>query len=72
MIERTPIYVVYKRGKKGRKIMMKEFLKERNVDRILNPKIRLFPANAVLLDIGVGRYFKEKYEKKYKLNGYKR
>ena len=48
--------------------MMKEFLKERNVDRILNPKIRLFPANAVLLDIGVGRYFKEKYEKKYKLN----
>lgn len=52
--------------------MMKEFLKERNVDRILNPKIRLFPANAVLLDIGVGRYFKEKYEKKYKLNGYKR
>ena len=72
MIERTPIYVVYKRGQKGRKIMMKEFLKERNVDRILNPKIRLFPANAVLLDIGVGRYFKEKYEKKYKLNGYKR
>ena len=68
MIERIPIYVVYKRGLKGRKIMMKEFLKERNVDRILNPKIRLFPANAVLLDIGVGRYFKEKYEKKYKLN----
>ena len=67
MIERTPIYVVYKRGKKGRKIMMKEFLKERNVDRILNPKIRLFPANAVLLDIGVGRGFKEKYKKKYKL-----
>ena len=68
MIERIPIYVVYKRGQKGRKIMMKEFLKERNVDRILNPKIRLFPANAVLLDVGVGRYFKEKYEKKYKLN----
>ena len=68
MIERIPIYVVYKRGQKGRKIMMKEFLKERNVDRILNPKIRLFPANAVLLDIGVGRGFKEKYEKKYKLN----
>jgi len=67
MIERAPIYVVYKRGERGRKIMMKEFLKERNVDRILNPKIKLFPANAVLLDIGVGRGFKEKYKKKYKL-----
>ena len=64
MIERIPIYVVYKRGERGRKIMMKEFLKERNVDRIINPKIKLFPANAVLLDIGVGRYFKEKYKKK--------
>ena len=67
MVKRSPIYVVYKRGERGRKIMMKEFLNERTVDRVLNPNIKLFPANAVLLDVGVGQSFKEKYKKKHKL-----
>ena len=67
MVKRAPIYVVYKRGERGRKIMMKEFLNERTVDRVLNPNIKLFPANAVLLDVGVGQSFKEKFKKKHKL-----
>jgi hypothetical protein len=64
--EQTPIVVVYTKGA-GRKVYMKVFTNLKYVDPIISPRSNKLPKNAVILDIGQGACFVEKYKLKHKL-----
>jgi len=61
-----PIAVVYTKGA-GIKKYLKVFKNIRLVDKIIAPRSKVLPDNAVIVDIGQGSDFEEKYKKKYKL-----
>lgn len=64
--EQIPIVVTYTKGS-GRKVYMKVFTDLKYVDPIITPRSKKLPANAVILDIGQGTSFIEKYKSKYKI-----
>ncbi len=64
--EQVPIVVTYTKGA-GRKVYMKVFTDLKCVDPIISPRSNKLPNNAVILDIGQGTSFVEKYKSKYKL-----
>lgn len=64
--EQVPIAVTYTKGA-GRKVYMKVFTDLKYVDPIISPRSNKLPNNAVILDIGQGTSFVEKYKSKYKL-----
>ena len=61
-----PIAVVYTKGA-GIKKYLKVFNNIRLVDKIIAPRSKILPDNAVIVDIGQGSDFEEKYKKKHKL-----
>ena len=63
-----PVVVVWKASKHGRsKPKMKGF-KTKHVDDIIGTKkVHGIPENALILDVGVGSSFVERYKKKHKL-----
>lgn len=61
-----PIAVVYTKGA-GIKKYIKVFKNIKVVDKIIAPRSKVLPENAVIVDIGQGSCFEEKYKKKYKL-----
>ena len=65
MVKRIPIAVAYKK-KYGTKVYVKEFLDQRTPDRINAINSKLLPKYTVILDIGVGTKFYQKYKNKYK------
>ena len=66
---KLPITVVFKNSiRANAKVRMKTF-KNMDIDKFLlkTTKVPGIPQNAVILQIGVGKKFKEKYKKQYKL-----
>ncbi|MDA9050846.1 hypothetical protein N9H35_00305 [bacterium] len=61
-----PIAVVYTKGA-GIKKYIKVFKNIKLVDKIIDVKSKLLPDNAVIVDIGQGSDFEERYKKKHKI-----
>lgn len=61
-----PIAVVYTKGA-GIKKYIKVFKNIKVVDKIIAPRSKVLPENAVIVDIGQGSCFEEKYKKKHKI-----
>ena len=61
-----PIAVVYTKGA-GIKKYIKVFKNIKLVDKIIALKSKVLPENAVIVDIGQGSDFEEKYKKKHKI-----
>jgi len=66
MAKHVPITVVYTKGA-GFKKYIKTFTDLKYVDPIISPRSKKLPANAVIVDIGVGSNFEQYYKKKHKL-----
>ena len=62
-----PVVVVWKASKHGRSKPKLKVFKTKHVDDIIEGKVAGIPDSAILLDIGVGSNFEERYKKKYKL-----
>ena len=63
--DRTPIYVVTK-GLKG-KAKLREFLDLPCPDKLITKRSSLIGYYDEILELGVGKEFKDRYKKKYKL-----
>lgn len=64
----TPIVVVFKRKWASSKPRLKVFTNLRSADQILEDvKGKYVPAEAEILELGVGSYFIEKYKKKHNI-----
>lgn len=64
-----PVVVVFKTSNRSNaKTKMKVF-KNRNIDQVIDPKIKLpgIPETSVWLEVGLGESFIEKYKLKYNL-----
>ncbi len=61
-----PIAVVYTKGA-GIKKYIKVFNNIRVVDKIIAPRSKVLPDNAVIVDIGQGEAFESIYKKKHKI-----
>ena len=64
----APVVVVWKASKHGRSKPKIKVFKTKHVDEIIGGKVHGIPDSAVILDIGVGSVFEERYKKKHKLN----
>lgn len=68
-VNNTPVVVVWKASKHGRSKPKIKVFKTKHVDDIIGgKKIHGIPEDAILLDVGVGSSFVERYKKKHKLN----
>ena len=64
----TPIVVVFKRKWASSKPRLKVFTNLRSVDPILEDlKGKYIPAEAEILELGVGSYFIDEYKRKHKI-----
>ena len=63
-----PVVVVWKASKHGRSKPKIKVFKTKHVDEIIEGKVHGIPDSAIILDIGVGSVFEERYKKKHKLN----
>jgi|TARA_R110000772_G_scaffold258493_1_gene375700 hypothetical protein len=63
-----PIIVVYRKREKGKAYMT--VLEDTNIDSIINGRKHnpLIPDNYLIEEIGVGSFFIEEYQRKYKIN----
>lgn len=63
-----PIVVVYRKREKGKVYMY--VLEDTNIDSIINGRKHnpLIPSNYLIEEIGVGSFFIEEYQRKYKIN----
>jgi len=64
-----PIVVMFKTSNRSNAQTKMKVFNNRNVDEVINPKIKLpgIPENAVWLEVGIGESFIQKYKLKYKL-----
>tara|TARA_R110000796_G_scaffold2386_3_gene9491 strand:- start:1115 stop:1354 length:240 start_codon:yes stop_codon:yes gene_type:complete len=62
-----PIIVVYRKREKGKAYMT--VLEDTNIDSIINGRKHnpLIPDNYLIEEIGVGSFFIEEYQRKYKI-----
>lgn len=66
-IIKGPISIVFKTSNRSNaKTKMKTY-KNKTIDDVLTSKIPGIPDNAVILEIGMGSVFEEKYKEKYNL-----
>ena len=64
----APVVVVWKKSKHGRSKPKMKVFKTKHVDDIIGTKkVYGIPENALILDVGVGSSFVERYKKKHKL-----
>ena len=63
----APVVVVWKASKHGRSKPKMKVFKTKHVDDILTKKTPGIPESAIILEIGVGESFIERYKKKHKL-----
>jgi hypothetical protein len=63
----APVVVVWKASKHGRSKPKMKVFKTKHVDEILTKKMHGIPEDAIILDVGVGSGFVERYKKKHKL-----
>ena len=63
----SPVVVVWKKSKHGRSKPKMKVFKTKHVDDILTKKTPGIPESAIILEIGVGESFIERYKKKHKL-----
>ena len=67
-INMPPVVVVWKASKHGRSKPKMKVFKTKHVDDIIGTKkVHGIPENALILDVGVGSGFVERYKKKHKL-----
>ncbi len=64
-----PVVVVWKTSNRSNAKTKIKVIKNKNIDEVLDPNIKLtgIPADAILLDIGVGEIFIQLYKKDYNL-----
>jgi hypothetical protein len=64
-----PVTVVFKTSNRSNAQTKIKTFKNRNIDEVIDPKIKLpgIPETAVFLEVGLGESFIEKYKLKYKL-----
>ena len=63
----APVVVVWKASKHGRSKPKMKVFKTKHVDEILTKKMHGIPEDVIILDVGVGSAFVERYKKKHKL-----
>ena len=66
-VNMPPVVVVWKASKHGRSKPKMKVFKTKHVDDILTKKTPGIPESAIILEIGVGESFIERYKKKHKL-----
>ena len=64
-----PVVVVFKTSNRSNAQTKLKVFKNKNVDEIINPKLKLpgIPEAAVWLEVGIGEVFIQKYQLKYKI-----
>ena len=66
--KKIPICVVYKKSNHGKSKPRVKVFKNKHIDDILfGKKIVGIPDHYIILEVGVGSGFEEKYKKKYKV-----
>lgn len=66
---KIPLVIVFKVSKRANAKVRLKVLKHMNIDKFLHPSTRVtgIPQNAILLQIGVGKVFIQRYKKQYKI-----
>jgi hypothetical protein len=64
-----PVVVVFKTSNRSNAQTKMKVFKNRTVDEVINPKIKLpgIPDIAIFLEVGLGESFIQKYKSKYKI-----
>ena len=64
-----PVVIVWKTSNRSNAKTKIKVIKNKNIDEVLDPNIKLtgIPADAILLDIGVGEIFIQLYKDEYNL-----
>jgi hypothetical protein len=64
---KADVTIVFKTSARSNAKTKMKTLRNKNIDDVLERKIPGIPDNAVILEIGMGELFEEKYKQKYKL-----
>lgn len=64
---KADVTIVFKTSARSNAKTKMKTLRNKNIDDVLERKIPGIPDNAVILEIGMGEIFEEKYKQKYKL-----
>jgi hypothetical protein len=64
---KSDVTIVFKTSNRSNAKTKMKTLRNKNIDDVLERKIPGIPDNAVILEIGMGELFEEKYKQKYKL-----
>ena len=64
---KSTVTVVFKSSNRSNAKTKMKTLRNKSIDDVLERKIPGIPDNAVILEIGIGDLFEQKYKQKYKL-----
>ena len=69
---KSDVTIVFKTSNRSNAKTKMKTLRNKSIDDVLERKIPGIPDNAVILEIGIGDLFEQKYKQKYKLGQKKR
>ena len=66
---KTPIVIVFATSNRSNARHKMKIVRNRNIDELIDVNFNIpgIPAKAIIKEVGMGMYFKEKYKKKYAL-----
>jgi hypothetical protein len=64
---KSDVTIVFKTSNRSNAKTKMKTLRNKSIDDVLERKIPGIPDNAVILEIGIGDLFEQKYKQKYKL-----